>query len=43
MIKVRLRSKRARKNQNGGYAFGPPPLGYRAKGRRLVADEDERE
>jgi DNA invertase Pin-like site-specific DNA recombinase len=41
MIRLRLRSGRARKSENGGYAFGPPPLGYRAEGRELVADVDE--
>jgi DNA invertase Pin-like site-specific DNA recombinase len=41
MIKLRLRSGRARKNHNGGYAYGPPPLGFRAEGRQLVADDDE--
>jgi DNA invertase Pin-like site-specific DNA recombinase len=41
VIKLRLRSGRARKNHNGGYAYGSPPLGYRAEGRQLVADNDE--
>jgi DNA invertase Pin-like site-specific DNA recombinase len=43
MIKLRLRSGRARKSHNGGYAYGPPPLGYRAEGRQLVADDDEQQ
>jgi hypothetical protein len=43
MIKLRLRSGRTRKGQTGGYAYGPPPLGYRAKGRQLVADDDEQQ
>jgi DNA invertase Pin-like site-specific DNA recombinase len=43
MIKLRLRSGRARKSHNGGYAYGPPPLGYRAEGRQLVADIDEQQ
>jgi DNA invertase Pin-like site-specific DNA recombinase len=43
MIKLRLRSGRARKNRNAGYAYGPPPLGYRAEGRQLVADNYEQQ
>jgi DNA invertase Pin-like site-specific DNA recombinase len=41
VIRLRLHSGRARKSHNGGYAYGPPPLGYRAEGRQLVADEEE--
>jgi DNA invertase Pin-like site-specific DNA recombinase len=43
MIRLRLRSGRARKRHNGGYAYGPPPLGYRAEGRQLVTDDHERQ
>jgi DNA invertase Pin-like site-specific DNA recombinase len=43
MIKLRLRTGRARKDRDGGYAYGPPPLGYRAEGRQLVADQDEQQ
>jgi hypothetical protein len=43
MIKLRLRTGRARKNRNGGYAYGPPPLGSRAEGRQLVADSNEQQ
>ena len=45
MIKLRLRSGRRRKSQNGGYAFGAPPFGSRgnrssARGRpRRTADD----
>jgi DNA invertase Pin-like site-specific DNA recombinase len=41
MIGLRLRTGRARKGHKGGYAYGPPPLGYRAEGRQLVADDHE--
>jgi hypothetical protein len=42
MIRLRLRSGRARKREHNGYAGdGPPPLGYRAEGRQLVPDPDE--
>jgi DNA invertase Pin-like site-specific DNA recombinase len=41
MISLRLRSGRRRKADNGGYAFGAPPFGYRAEGRALVPVEDE--
>jgi DNA invertase Pin-like site-specific DNA recombinase len=44
MIRLRMRSGRSRKREGGGYAGdGPPPLGYRAVGRELVADDDEQE
>lgn len=41
MIRLRLRAGRARKREQGGYADGPPPLGYRAEGGTLVRDEQE--
>lgn len=41
MITLRLRSGRSRKAQEGGYAGGRPPLGFRAEGRELVRDEQE--
>jgi DNA invertase Pin-like site-specific DNA recombinase len=39
MIAARLRSGRARKHENGGYAYGAPPYGYRAEKKTLVLDE----
>ena len=41
MIALRLRSGRRRKAENGGYAYGSPPYGWRAVGRELVEDDDE--
>jgi DNA invertase Pin-like site-specific DNA recombinase len=41
MIKLRLRSGRARKRESGYAGDGPPPFGYRAEGRELVDDPDE--
>lgn len=41
MISLRLRAGRARKAENGGYAGGRPPFGFRAKGRQLVPLEEE--
>lgn len=41
MIALRMRSGRRRKAENGGYAYGSPPLGYRAEGKQLVPDESE--
>jgi DNA invertase Pin-like site-specific DNA recombinase len=41
MIRLRMRAGRARKKEQGGYATGSPPLGYKAVGRELVADDDE--
>ena len=41
MIALRLRSGRRRKHDNGGYAYGSPPFGYRAQGRQLVEHPDE--
>jgi DNA invertase Pin-like site-specific DNA recombinase len=41
MIRLRLRSGRARKREQGYAGDGPPPLGYRAEGRQLVEDADE--
>lgn len=43
MIALRLKAGRARKAANGGYAYGPPPLGYRAEGGELVRDDSEQE
>ncbi len=39
MIALRLRSGRYRKAQQGRYAFGAPPYGYKAERGELVADE----
>lgn len=36
MISLRLRSGRARKAENGGFAYGSPPFGYRAEKKALV-------
>ncbi len=41
MIRLRLRNGRRAKAERGGFAYGSPPLGYRAEGRELVPDEDE--
>ena len=41
MIKLRLRSGRRRKSEQGGYAYGAPPFGTRAEGRQLVEDPEE--
>ena len=41
MIALRLRSGRRRKAENGGYAYGSPPYGWRAVGRELVEDARE--
>jgi DNA invertase Pin-like site-specific DNA recombinase len=41
MIRLRLRSGRARKRERGYAGDGPPPLGYKAEGRQLVADPGE--
>ena len=41
MINLRLRAGRRRKAEQGRYAFGSPPLGYRAEGKELAPDEEE--
>jgi DNA invertase Pin-like site-specific DNA recombinase len=41
MIRLRLRSGRARKRLAGYAGDGPPPFGYRAEAGELVADADE--
>lgn len=41
MIGVRLRSGRRMKAHKGGYAYGSPPVGYRAEGKALVVEETE--
>ena len=41
MIALRLRSGRRRKAENGGYASGSPPYGWRAVGRELIEDGRE--
>jgi site-specific DNA recombinase len=41
MISLRLKSGRARKAQNGGYAYGGPAYGYRAENGSLVPNEGE--
>jgi DNA invertase Pin-like site-specific DNA recombinase len=41
MIALRLRSGRRKKHDNGGYAYGSPPYGWRAVGRELAEDPEE--
>lgn len=41
MIALRLRSGRRLKSHQGGYAYGSPPLGYRAESGQLVREEGE--
>ncbi len=41
VIALRLSSGRRRKAENGGYAYGSPPVGYKAVGKALVPDQDE--
>lgn len=41
MVVLRMRRGRARKAEQGGFAYGSPPLGSRAEGGALVADERE--
>ncbi|WP_250283157.1 recombinase family protein [Frankia sp. CiP1_Cm_nod2] len=41
MIALRLRSGRTLKASRGGYAYGSPAYGQRARGRELVPDERE--
>lgn len=41
MIARRLRRGRQHKAEQGGYAYGGPPLGYRAESGELVEDPDE--
>lgn len=43
MIALRLRAGRRRKAELGGFAYGSPPLGWRAQDGELVADEGEQE
>lgn len=41
MIARRLRRGRQHKAEQGGYAHGSPPMGYRAEGGKLIEDQDE--
>jgi len=41
LIARRLRRGRQHKAEQGGYAWGGPPFGYRAEGGELVPDPDE--
>jgi DNA invertase Pin-like site-specific DNA recombinase len=41
MIALRLRAGRRKKHDNGGYAYGSPPYGWRAVGRELVEHPHE--
>jgi DNA invertase Pin-like site-specific DNA recombinase len=43
LIRLRLRSGKARKQANGGYVGGQVPLGWRAEEGALVADRDEQQ
>lgn len=43
MIALRLRSGRRRKHEQGGFAYGSPPLGYRSVGGQLVKDDAEQD
>lgn len=43
MISARMRAGREMKHARGGYAYGAPPLGYRAADGALVADEVEQQ
>ena len=43
MIALRLRAGRRRKAEKGGYAYGSPPLGWRAERGELVVDDVEAE
>jgi DNA invertase Pin-like site-specific DNA recombinase len=43
MIALRLRAGRRRKAEKGGYAYGSPPLGWRAERGQLVVDDAEAE
>ncbi len=41
MISLRLQSGRAHKHLQGGFAYGSPPYGFRAKNKELVIDPHE--
>lgn len=41
LIRLRLRNGRRRKAERGGFAYGSPPLGFRAEARELVPDPGE--
>jgi DNA invertase Pin-like site-specific DNA recombinase len=41
MIRLRLKAGRRRKHENGGYAYGSPPYGYRADNGELVPVAEE--
>lgn len=43
MISLRLRAGRRRKAEKGGFAYGSPPLGWRAERGQLVVDDAESE
>jgi DNA invertase Pin-like site-specific DNA recombinase len=43
IIALRLRAGRRRKADNGGYAYGAPPFGYRVEGRELIEDLAEQD
>jgi DNA invertase Pin-like site-specific DNA recombinase len=43
MIAARLRAGRRLKAERGGYAYGPPPFGYRAEEGELVVDPDQQD
>lgn len=41
MISKRMREGRRRKGEQGGFAYGSPPFGYRSKEGKLVKDPEE--
>ena len=41
MISMRLRTGRKRKGENGGFAYGAPPFGYRGEQKKLIPVERE--
>lgn len=43
MIRLRLSAGRRRKAEQGGFAYGSPPFGWRAEGRTLVPEPTEQE
>lgn len=42
MIALRMRAGRRRKAERGGFAYGSPPLGWRAENSQLIPADDAR-